>query len=81
MMVHRSGGHSTRPTRLTAGYILDPDATRERIRAVLRDAANVEAAAAVLGVSERHLYVVIGNDAILAGWWRAEQARRNNTKR
>jgi hypothetical protein len=48
---------------------------------VLRDAANVEAAAAVLGVSERHLYVVIGNDAILAGWWRAEQARRNNTKR
>lgn len=68
--------HSTRATKLTAGYILDPDATREKIKAALRGAANVEAAAVILGVSERHLYVVIGKDDALRAWWKTEQEER-----
>ncbi len=73
----RSGGssHSTRVTTLRAGYIVDPDGTRERIKAALVAHGNVERAAVELGSSERSVYRILEEDEALRTWWKAEQEK------
>lgn len=57
-------------------WTLHRDDAREDIKRELLAHGAVEKAGPALGVSERTLYHLLGEDEALREWWRAEQTKK-----